>query len=52
MYGTRKKKIYYEKIHNLEENLLEESEANSLDSQKNIWKQSISKQATIIECLN
>ncbi|SBT01537.1 STP1 protein [Plasmodium ovale curtisi] len=48
----KEKNIYQEKIHNLKENILNEPETHSIVSQKDIWKQWISKQATLIKMFN
>ncbi|SBT00911.1 STP1 protein [Plasmodium ovale curtisi] len=48
----KEKNIYQEKIHNLKENILNETETHSIVSQKDIWKQWISKQAKLIKVFN
>ncbi|SBT83469.1 STP1 protein [Plasmodium ovale] len=48
----KEKNIYQEKNHNLKENILNEPETHSIVSQKDIWKQWISKQATLIKTFN
>ncbi|SBT55847.1 STP1 protein [Plasmodium ovale wallikeri] len=46
----KEQKIYQEKIHNLESNIFkEELQIESIVSQKDVWKQWISKQATLID---
>ncbi|SBT83501.1 STP1 protein [Plasmodium ovale] len=46
----KEQKIYQEKIHNLEANIFkEELQIESIVSQKDVWKQWISKQATLID---
>ncbi|SBT84278.1 STP1 protein, partial [Plasmodium ovale] len=44
--------IYKEKNNKLRENILDEQETHSIVSQKDIWKQWISKQATLIDLFN
>ncbi|SBT84911.1 STP1 protein [Plasmodium ovale] len=44
--------IYKEKNNKLQENMLNEQETYSIVSQKEIWKQWISKQATLIDMFN
>ncbi|SBT01323.1 STP1 protein [Plasmodium ovale curtisi] len=48
----KEKNIYQEKNHNLKENVLNEPETHSIVSQKDIWKQWIPKQATLIKTFN
>ncbi|SBT56014.1 STP1 protein [Plasmodium ovale wallikeri] len=45
-------KMYKEKNNKLQENILNEQETYSIVSQKEIWKQWISKQATLIDMFN
>ncbi|SBT74549.1 STP1 protein [Plasmodium ovale] len=44
--------IYKEKNHKLQENMLNEQETYSIVSQKDMWKQWISKQAALIDMFN
>ncbi|SBT55946.1 STP1 protein [Plasmodium ovale wallikeri] len=48
----KEQQIYKEKNNKLQENILNEEEKHSIVNQKDIWKQWISKQATLIDMFN
>ncbi|SBT74366.1 SICA C-terminal inner membrane domain containing protein, putative [Plasmodium ovale] len=48
----KEQQLYKEKNNKLQENILNEQETHSIVNQKDIWKQWISKQATLIDLFN